>query len=91
APRRAQTTPPLQALTMLNHRFTFDMAEAFAERLRQEAGDQPDRQIRRAYQLCYARQPTQDEIVDCSALINDHGLASLCRVLLNTSEMIYVR
>ena len=32
--RRSRTNTPLQALTMLNHRFTFDMANAFAERLR---------------------------------------------------------
>ena len=34
APARAETTTPLQALTMLNHRFTLDMATALADRLR---------------------------------------------------------
>ena len=38
APARAETTTPLQALTMLNHRFTLDMATALADRLRETAG-----------------------------------------------------
>ena len=91
APRRAQTTTPLQALTMLNHRFTLDMARFMAERLRVEAGDDPTAQVERAYRLCYARSPTKEEMRLCHELIDDHGPAALCRVLLNTSEMIYVR
>ena len=34
---RANTTTPLQALTMLNHQFTLDMAEALAARLQSES------------------------------------------------------
>ena len=36
APRRDATTSPIQALTMLNHRFTLDMADAFADRLHRD-------------------------------------------------------
>lgn len=32
APKRARTTPPLQALTLLNHPFTIDLTGSFAER-----------------------------------------------------------
>ena len=91
APKRAETTTPLQALTMLNHSFSFDMAQALAERLKREGGGHPAAQIRRAHQLCYSRRPTDEEVAACQELIDEHGLAALCRVLLNTSEMIYVR
>jgi hypothetical protein len=91
APRRAETTTPLQALTMLNHSFTLDMARALAERLQTDAGDDQDAQIRRVYELCYSRQPTDNEGAACRELVDNHGLTALCRVLLNTSEMIYVR
>jgi hypothetical protein len=37
APRRASTTTPVQALAMLNHRFSNDMAAALARRLESEA------------------------------------------------------
>jgi mono/diheme cytochrome c family protein len=90
-PERAETTTPLQALTMLNHQFTLDMAEALAERLRSEGGDKPEQQIEHAFALCYGRQPTKAEISDCLALIEEHSLTAFCRVLLNTSELIYVQ
>jgi cytochrome c553 len=91
SPRRAETTTPLQALTMLNHSFTLDMARTLADRLQRDSGDDPDEQIRRVYKLCYSRTPTSDESTACRELMANYGLAALCRVLLNTSEMIYVR
>ncbi len=91
APRRAETTTPLQALTMLNHSFTFDMARFLAERLKCDVGDDRNDQIHRVFQLCCCRHPTASEVRSCHKLIHEHGLTALCRVLLNTSEMIYVR
>ena len=37
SPKRSHTTTPLQALTLLNHSFTQDMASAFADRVRESA------------------------------------------------------
>ncbi|MCB9922152.1 MAG: DUF1553 domain-containing protein [Planctomycetaceae bacterium] len=91
APKRAETTTPLQALTMLNHSFTLDMAAALAKRLKQEAGDDVATQVDRVYWLCYSRPATKEEVSACRQLVDRHGLAALCRVLLNTSEMIYVQ
>ncbi|MAG92717.1 MAG: hypothetical protein CMJ48_03050 [Planctomycetaceae bacterium] len=90
-PRRATTTTPLQALTTLNHNFTLDMARSLGERVQREAGDDPTAQVRRAYTLCYAREPSADEVAACVTLIEHHSLPVFCRVLLNTSELIYVR
>jgi hypothetical protein len=91
SPKRSATTSPLQALTMLNHSFTLDMAGFMSERLVREAGEDRQAQIKLAFQLCYGRQPSMREMRDCRELVDQHDLASLCRVLLNTSEMIYVR
>ena len=90
APRRAETTTPLQALTMLNHSFTLDMAVALSERLEQEAGDDVTAQIQRACQLCYSRNAAEYEVELCSRLIHQHGLTAFCRALLNTTELIYL-
>ena len=90
-PRRVETTTPLQALTMLNHQFTLDMARFLAERLQKEAGNDPVGQVRQAWALCYERAPSQDELAASVELIKRHGLAALCRVVLNTSELIYVQ
>ena len=91
APKRAETTTPLQALTMLNHNFSLDMARFLAERLEREVGTDRTAQVRRLYTLCYGRQPTEDEAASCVSLLQQHSLAALCRVILNTSELVYVR
>jgi len=90
-PRRAETTTPLQALTMLNHNFTLDMSRSLAARAAQDAGPRPSAQVQRVYLLCYGREAAADEIGPCIKLIREHSLETLCRVLLNTSELIFVR
>jgi cytochrome c553 len=89
-PRRSTTTTPLQALTMMNHRFVIDMAAALAERIAQESND-PDEQITRAFQLAFLRNPDEQELAATRALIDDHGTAAFCRALFNSNEFIYVR
>jgi hypothetical protein len=91
APRRASTTTPLQALTLMNHQFTIDMAEALAERLQDEAGlDQSAAQIEHAFVLAFGRKPDAAEHAAASTLVADHGLAAFCRALLNANELIHV-
>ncbi len=90
-PRRASTTTPLQALTLLNHRFTVDMAKAFADRLAAESQSDVSAQIDNAYQHCYGRHATKDELSLASDFVEKNSLAAFCRVLFNTSELIYVR
>jgi hypothetical protein len=89
-PRRVTTTTPLQALTLMNHSFSVDMARALAERLPRDAGDAAEDQIRRAFALAYGRQPADGEVDAAGRLIQDHGLAAFCRALLNSNELIYV-
>ncbi len=88
-PRRAATTSPLQALTLMNHRFTFDMAEALAARLEREA-DAPADQVRRAFRLAYARPPDPVEIDAATDLIRAHGLRAFCRALFNSNEFLFL-
>jgi hypothetical protein len=88
-PRRATTTTPLQALTLMNHRFSLDMARALAERLEREATDSPAR-VRRAFALSFAREPNELEIEAGVRLIQIHGLRAFCRAVLNANELIHV-
>ena len=88
-PRRAATTTPLQALTLMNHSFSLDMARAFAERLEHEAKVAAD-QGQRAFVLCYGRNPSPEESSGASKLIQAFGLRAFCRSLLNSSELINV-
>lgn len=90
-PRRAETTTPLQALTLLNHQFTLDMARAMTDRVEQECPDDRSAQINRLYELCFTRPATANERQACEEFLRKFGLTALCRVLLNTTELIYVR
>jgi len=90
APRRAVTTTPLQALSLLNNSFVLQMSGYFAERVRNEAGDSVSEQVRRAWQLAVARAPTAEEYGLSERLVDQHGLPALCRGLFNTSEFVLV-
>ncbi|MFN6050139.1 MAG: DUF1553 domain-containing protein, partial [Planctomycetia bacterium] len=91
-PRRASTTTPLQALTLLNHLFSVDMASALADRVTREAGaDAPSRQVERMFQLAFGRMPTPDELARAGTLVKEHGLKAMARVILNSNELINLR
>jgi hypothetical protein len=89
APERAETTTPLQALTLMNHDFTMDMAEALAARIL-EAADEPVGQVTEAYHLLYQREPEPEEMEKVKAAMEELGLDSVARALLNSSELIFL-
>ncbi len=84
APKRANTTTPLQALTLLNHSFTLDMAEALASRM------ESDDPIAKAYAFLLQRPPTANERATGEQFITRHGRPAFCRALLNANELIYL-
>jgi hypothetical protein len=90
APRRAVTTTPLQALALWNSGFALRAADAFAARVEKEAPGDSAKQIRRAWQLAYQRDPTAEEAKLAAKLVADHGLRPLCRALFNSNEFLTV-
>ena len=56
---RETTNVPLQALYLLNSDFVMQQATALSLRLQRL---EPEARIRQAYQLCFARQPTMEEM-----------------------------
>ena len=89
-PRRAVTTTPLQALSLMNSSFVLRMADHFSERVERDAGGNLSRQIARVYQLAYGRGPTRDESALAEEFIGQHGLPAMCRVLFNSNEFVHV-
>ena len=69
--KRASSTVAPQSLTLMNSSFILEQAEAFSRRLQLEASADRDQQVRRAWQLALARQPTEHEL--------ERGLAFLAR------------
>lgn len=90
APKRAVTTTPLQALTLMNNPFVFDMADRFAARAIAHVAD-VDGQVTRIYELAYARPPRDNELSDARLFIGKHGLPAFCRVIFNSNEFLYVQ
>ncbi len=91
APRRASTTSPLQALTLLNHSFTLDLADAFAKRIEERTTSSDLKaQVEAAFELAFARPPTAAELTSGERLVQEHGLPALCRALLNSNELLYL-
>ena len=90
APRRAVTITPLQALSLWNGALSLHLADRFADRLIREAGDDPTRQVERAFQLAYGRPPTPDERTRSAELVARFGAAALARVLFNSSEFLFL-
>jgi mono/diheme cytochrome c family protein len=90
SPQRARSTTPLQALNLFNSGFVNQQAELFAARLKREAGEEVAAQIRRGFQLTVLREPDSEEVRVCGQLAREHGLAVLCRVLLNANEFLFL-
>lgn len=87
---RRESTTPLQALNLFNSRFTLTHAEAFAERVRAEAGPEPARQVTRAYQLALNRPPSDEELREAEPAVREHGPVVLCRALFNSNEFLFL-
>ena len=88
-PRRHETQTALQALSLLNNRFTLSMAQHFATRLETDATSTEAR-IDEAFRLLTGRIPSQEERLQTIAYAEVHGLPALCRLLFNLSEFVFV-
>ena len=91
AAARNVSTVPTQALTLMNNEFVLNQASLFADRVRQEAPGDLDRQIALAYRIALTRSPTGDEAVVAKALVTEQSLVDLTHVMLNLNEFLYLR
>ena len=88
-PQRMETLTSLQALALMNNRFTLSMAQHFARRLQREKPDL-DAQVMRAMTLITGRTPEPSEHQQLTDYAQQFGLENLCRLLFNLSEFVYI-
>lgn len=88
--KRSRSTTPLQALNLFNSTFLLQQAELFAERLEGE-GTSLDQRIVRAFEFCYARKPSAEELAASREFVQQQGLNSFCRALLNSNEFLFIQ
>ena len=98
-PTRDVTTVAPQALWSLNNRSVFSQAQAFASRVRKEAGTEAHDWIDRAWMIAFARHPTDRETREALSLMDTlsqtdtaapvDALAQLCLSLFNLNEFAF--
>ncbi len=93
-PQRNQTTIAPQALQLLNSEFSLECAEDLAERLRVEAGGDPQRLVDLACRKVFARPatPATDRLLRqfLRESESDTAVTDLCLALFNSNEFVYV-
>ncbi len=80
--RRRVSTTALQPLWLLNSDFMHRSAQQFAAR---------SESVEHAFELALNRKPDREETSILHQLERDHGMASACLVILNSSEFVYIR
>ena len=93
---RRNSVTPLQALAMYDGEFLNEEAKYFSERVL-KGNNMTDLAgpVRRAFQFALARNPSAEEMKKVKQVLQSVGsreesVLALCRVLLNSSEFIYV-
>lgn len=89
-PRRLTTTTPLQSLALLNNEFLIRQSDYFAKRVFAEVGEEISDQVIRCFLLAYSRKPNASELEISKHFVEEHGLFAFCRVILNSSEFLYI-
>jgi hypothetical protein len=82
APSRESAATAVQALALLNNRFLVRQSEHMAANLKT---------VDALFLSAYGRPPTVEEKESVSAYANEHGLANACRVIINSSEFLFVK
>jgi hypothetical protein len=87
--KRNQTITPQQALALLNNKLALSMAKHFANRVEASAKN-VDEQIQEAVRLALGREVRETELIVLKAHAMEHGLASMCRLIFNLNEFVFV-
>lgn len=87
---RESSTHALQTLELLNGAFSNEVAKAFADRLRAEAGLEVSRQITLAWRLAAGRDPTDRETTLARQFLESHPLEEFALAVFNLNAFLYV-
>ncbi|QDT45312.1 Planctomycete cytochrome C [Gimesia alba] len=103
---RQNSTVVSQPLLLVNNKLVHDLADLFAKQVREQAGNNPEKQIETAYQLAFQRSPSpgETELALSSLKLLEQpaekgeqkdkaapdGLTEYCHVLLNSAEFLYI-
>ena len=87
--KRNESTSPLQALALSNNPLVVTMARRFAQRIEAFGTDEVSR-INAAFREALGRDATSQETEALVPFVREHGLANLCRLIMNLNEFAFV-
>ena len=96
SPAREKTITPLQQLFVLNGEFVRRQAKELVERVHREAAQGDAARVQLAYELLYARQASQDELVLAAEYLGEDDPTrrerwlQYAQVLLGSNEFLFV-
>ena len=88
--RRESSTHALQALELLNGSLANRLADAFADRIRREAGTDAEAQVELAYRLAAGRPPTARERKLAVEFLKTQPLREFALAMFNLNAFLYV-
>jgi Protein of unknown function (DUF1553) len=89
SPVRGFSASSLQALSLFNNDFTLFQSQAMAKHL-QDSMPSLEECVRESVWRIWARGPKQDELKEFCRFAEEHSLAELCRVMMNSNEFLFV-
>jgi hypothetical protein len=88
---RSQSVTPIQALNLFNSQFVVTQAKAFSDRVISTSSGDLNESGQSAIRIAFGREATAEELAELVDLAAEHGLESVCRVLLNASDFVMLR
>ena len=86
---RNESLTPLQALALLHNRFMLRQSKALAERVEKTSKGDENR-VRTLFEYVLGRAPDANELADWLPYEQKHGTANMGRLLMNSSEFLFV-
>ena len=88
--KRSRSTTPIQALNLFNSTFVLQQCEILADKLKEDYPDATSKQVTHVLQNAFGRIPTEEEIADSVAFVQEAGLVQFCRAIFNANEFVFV-
>ena len=88
--KRSRSTTAVQALSLFNSKFINRQAQFMADLCAAASPGDPDKQVQHAVQRTYGREADAEEMDVLMDITHKLGLATTCRILINSNEFVFI-
>ena len=86
--KRPSSTTPLQALNLMNSKFTETQCAILAAKVH---SSNKEASVKKLFQIVYNRNPDTAEMRMSLKVLESEGMQILCRALLNSNEFVFIQ